>query len=199
MQCVDRPSTITTDIVTSNNAERCPTLQQISNLKPTQVEINTARTEWGQIKGHVLNGETGDPTSGRHLFSSWQAAHRGEQGICQRKTNLCSFLRTTKVHKTVWGDRARSVDFPGRYSTDQVADICIGAIILHGRNKGSNPFSVSMQTASNGPTNGKPICITHRTGASCFPDGIHPTLNQLGTPCASTGDAVTTDIYNVTL
>lgn len=105
----------------------------------------------------------------------------------------------SKVHKTVWDDRARDANIPGRYTREQVGDICIGAIILHSRNGGVNPFSVSMQTASNSPTNGASICITHRIGASCFHDGIHYTKAVLSTLCVSTGDAENDSTYAVTL
>lgn len=114
MQCVDRldQPEMTPDIVTSNGNDRCPTLQQISGVRvvflslngcvthclyhtpqllPTRTEINNARTEWGRTEEHVLDGEVGDNSSGTHLFQTWQTVHKGEPGICQTKTNLCSF------------------------------------------------------------------------------------------------------------
>ncbi|CAL1710907.1 unnamed protein product [Somion occarium] len=195
MTCVPRPSKMTDDYVGDGNPERCATLQQISNLKPKKDDITAARTEWDKIKTHVLEGETSDKTSGRHLFTTWQAVHKGEKGICDTKTNLCSFMRETKVHKTVWDDRSTT---KGGYSRLQVKDICIAAIILH-KSFTDNPLSVSIQTSQTDTGAGKSICVTHRTSASCFPDGIKFTPIVPGKTCTGTGDAEDANTVPVTL
>ncbi|KAK7692081.1 hypothetical protein QCA50_005487 [Cerrena zonata] len=195
LKCVDWPTKITNDFITKKNTDRCPTLEQIIDMKPSQVDLDAAHKEWDNIKKHVLDGDATDNTTGRHLFTTWQTVHKGESGICRTRTNLCSFMRDKPVHKNLWDDRPRDEKAQNRYTKEHVADICIGAILLHRKTPGTNPLSVSIQTGANGP-----ICVSHRTGGSCYPNGIHGSHADLGTECKEgTGDGEMDDTVKETL
>ncbi|CAL1714831.1 unnamed protein product [Somion occarium] len=165
LDCVARPSgALPVNLVGNENAVQCTTLQQIAIETPrfTANELQRARTEWGRMQNHVFNGEANDPTSGRHLFTTWRQRNSGP-GRCDDATNLCAFNNNAK---TVWND------CPARYTRQDVQDICTASILFNIRhNRMANSRNSVVRSRF-----GRTMCIEHLVTAantpSCFPIGI---------------------------
>ncbi|KAJ6507150.1 hypothetical protein C8R47DRAFT_1238837 [Mycena vitilis] len=157
---------------------------QVAQIAPTAAQTASAQKVFAATKNHIFNGETSNPSSGRHTFSSWTSANK-DAGRCDPGSKLCVFKLTNTPSKTIFDDRA------GGYTQADIQQMCTTAITLNlqaaaaANGKLANGAFV-VQTKF-----GRPICVEHLVAdpGSCFPLGIHVVRGtKLNEPCKSTGN-----------
>ncbi|KAK1218872.1 hypothetical protein PQX77_018425 [Marasmius sp. AFHP31] len=156
--------------------------------KITDLEFQqAAQAAFGRLQRHVLGtGEGGEPTSGRHLASSFIKFPENLQSYKRNSnpdTGLSQFTKTTQVagpaKKTTWDDDL------GQYSATDVRSVCqraLEAVLRLQDSKTLNPTSIT-SVSVRPPGKNFNICVTVQGITSVFPKNTATTSVASGQRC----------------